>query len=61
MQKKLHASKNRSRVPFFETENKKRLLAITTHFKTTKIAAEKVIFLDTYTIDKGYFRTRSNI
>ena len=41
MQKKVHASENRSRVTFFETENKKRVLAISTHFKTTKIVVEE--------------------
>ena len=44
MQEKVHISENRSRVTFFENENKKRVLAISTHFKTTKIAVEDEYF-----------------
>ena len=40
MQEKVHISENRRRVIFFETENKKRVLAISTHFKTTKTVVE---------------------
>ena len=47
MQEKVHVSENRRRVIFFETENKKRVLAISTHFKTTKTVVEN-----------GYFQNR---
>ena len=39
MQEKVHISENR-RVIFFETENKKRVLATSTHIKTTKNVVE---------------------
>ena len=39
MQEKVHISENQ-RVTFFETENKKRVLAISTHIKTTKNVVE---------------------
>ena len=39
MQEKVHFSENR-RVTFFEAENKKRVLAISTHIKTAKTAIE---------------------
>ena len=44
MQEKVHISENRRRVTFFETENKKRVLAISTHFKTTKTVVENCYF-----------------
>ena len=43
MQGKVDISENRSRVTFFETDKKKRvlaILAISTHFETTKTVAE---------------------
>ena len=43
MQEKVHISENR-RVTFFETENKKRVLAISTHTKTTKNVVENGYF-----------------
>ena len=39
MQEKVHISKNR-RVTVFEAENKKRVLAISTHIKITKTVVE---------------------
>ena len=43
MQEKVHISENRRRVTFFETENKKRFLSISTHFKTTKTVVENAV------------------
>ena len=43
MQEKIHISENR-RVTFFEAENKKRVLAISTHIKTTKTVVENGYF-----------------
>ena len=40
MQEKGDISENSSRVTFLKTENKKTVLAITIHFKTTKTAVE---------------------
>ena len=40
MQEKVDISENRRRVTFFETENKKRVLAISAQFKTTKTVVE---------------------
>ena len=40
MQEKEHISENQRSVTFFETENKERVLAISTHFKTTKTVVE---------------------
>ena len=54
MQEKEH----RRRVTFFETENKERVLAISTHFKTTR---RKWIFLKTCTIDRGIFKTTLDV
>ena len=39
IQEKVHIFENR-RVAFFEAENKKRALAISTHIKSTKTAVE---------------------
>ena len=44
MQEKVHVLGNRRRVTFIETENKKRVLAISTHFKTNKTATENGYF-----------------
>ena len=44
MQEKVHISENRRRVTFLETENKKRVLAISNHFKTTKTVKENGYF-----------------
>ena len=44
MQEKVHISENRRRVTFFEAENKKRVLAISTHIKTTKTVVENGYF-----------------
>ena len=43
MQEKVHFSEKR-RVTFFEAENKKRVLAISTHIKTTKTVVENGYF-----------------
>ena len=43
MNEKVHISENR-RVTFFEAENKKKVLAISTHIKTTKTVVEKGYF-----------------
>ena len=43
MQEKVHISENQ-RVTFFEAENKKRVLAISTHIKTTKTEVENGCF-----------------
>ena len=43
MQEKVHYSENR-RVTFFEAENKKSVLAISTHIKTTKTVVENGYF-----------------
>ena len=43
IQEKVHISENR-RVTFFEAENKKRVLAISTHIKITKTAVENGYF-----------------
>ena len=43
MQEKVHISENQ-RVTFFEAENKKRALAISTHIETTKIIVENGYF-----------------
>ena len=42
IQEKAHISENR-RVTFFEAENKKRVLAILTHIKTTKADIFKIV------------------
>ena len=39
MQEKVHISENR-RVTFFEAENKRKALVISTHIKTTKTVVE---------------------
>ena len=39
MQEKVHISENQQ-VTFFEAENKKRVLAISTHIKTTRTVVE---------------------
>ena len=44
MQEKVDISENRRSVTFIETENKKRVLAISTHFKTSKTVAENGYF-----------------
>ena len=44
MQEKIRISENRRRVTFFETENKNRVLAISTCFKTAKTVAENGYF-----------------
>ena len=44
MQGKVDISENQSRVTFFETENKKRVLAISTDFKFTKTVVENGYF-----------------
>ena len=44
MQEKVYISENRRRVTFFEIENKKRVLAISTHFKTTETVVENGYF-----------------
>ena len=44
MQDKVHISENRRRVNFFETENKKRVLAISTHIETNKTVVENEYF-----------------
>ena len=46
MQERVHISENQ-RVTFFEAENKKRVLVISTHIKTNKTAVET-----------GYFKNR---
>ena len=43
MQERVHISEN-WRVTFFEVENKKRVLAISTHIKITKTALENGYF-----------------
>ena len=43
IQEKVHISENR-RVSFFEAENKKRVLAISTHIKFTKTVVENGYF-----------------
>ena len=43
MQEKVHISEN-PRVTFFKAENKKRVLAISTHIKTTKTDIENGYF-----------------
>ena len=43
MQEKVHISEKR-RVTFFEAQNKKRVLAISTHIKTTKTVVENGYF-----------------
>ena len=43
MQEKVHISENR-RASFFEAESKKRVLAISTHIKTTKTVVEYQYF-----------------
>ena len=44
MQEKVYISENRRRVTFSEIENKKRVLAISTHFKTTETVVENGYF-----------------
>ena len=44
MQEKVDISEKRSRVTFFETKNKKRVLAISTHFKIIKTVVENGYF-----------------
>ena len=44
MQEKEHISENRRNVTFFETENKERVQAISTYFKTTKTVVENGYF-----------------
>ena len=44
MQEKVHVSENRRRVTFFETENKQKVSAISTHFKTTKTVVKNGYF-----------------
>ena len=44
MQEKVHISKNRLTVTFFEAEKKKRVLAISTYIKTTKAVVENGYF-----------------
>ena len=45
MKDKVNIQKNEAESLVFETENKKRVLAISTHLKTTKIVIEKGYFL----------------
>ena len=60
MQEKVHISENR-RVTFFEAENKKRVLAISTHTKTSKTDVENGYFLKSCKIDRCVFKTHLNI
>ena len=59
MQEKVHISENR-RASFFEAESKKRVLAISTHIKTTKTRRIS-IFLKSCKIDRGVFKIHWNI